>query len=257
METLELEQEKIIFRALRPKTQQGVRVSPCQDNTGKLYTGQGESGYFEDLTPEDKKKLAYVIDYNTTILIEDGKVLRIKSDTSDKANWAWIQKHPYIVIERSSASSNRDAVFHIENLSKEAEVRVSKDKKITMAKAKIYEASATTLILAAKALNHPKPESFTPDMLTDWLVQQAEKSPGLVGAALDVKNKAENNARSLFNELRRRDVVINYKGIFKFGNEDGITLGHSEDSAIEYILNKDNLEMVKAMKASLTEKIGE
>lgn len=257
METLELEQEKIIFRALRPKTQQGVRVSPCQDKSGKLYTGQGDSGYFEDLTPEDKKKLAYVIDYNTTLLIEDGKVLRIKTDKSDADNWKWIQKHPYVVIDRSKASSNRDAVFCVENLAKDAEVRVSKDRRITMAKAKVYDTSNTGLILAAKALNHPKPESFTSEMIMDWLIQQAERSPELVLAALEPKNKAQNNATSLFNELKRRRVVVNYKGIFKFGNEDGISLGHSEESAIEYLLNKDNLEMVNAMKAGLTEKTGE
>jgi len=257
METLELEQERIIFRALRPKTQQGVRVSPCQDKTGKLYTGQGESGYFEDLTPDDKKKLAYVISYDTVYLVEDGKVLKIKSDKTDASNWKWIQRHPYVVIDREKASSNRDAVFCVENLARDAEVRVSRDRKITMAKAKVYETSTTGLILAAKTLNHPKPESFTQEMITDWLIQQAERSPGLVIAALEPKNKAQNNAASLFNELKRRSVVVNYKGIFKFGDETGITLGHSEESAIEYLLNKDNLEMVKAMKAALTEETGE
>ena len=255
METLE--QEKIIFRALRPKTQQGVRVSPCQDKTGKLYTGQGESGYFEDLTPDDKKKLAYVIDYNTTLLIEDGTILRIKADKSDAANWKWIEKHPYVVIDKSKASSNRDAVFHVEDLAREAKVRVSRDRKITMAKGKIYEASNSGLVLAAKALNHPKPESFTPEMIIDWLVIQAEKSPELVFAALEDKNKSKNNALSFFNELKRREIVVKYKGIFKFGDETGITLGHSEESSIEYLLDKSNLEMVNAMRAALTEKTGE
>ena len=251
-----LEQEKIIFRALRPKTQQGVRVSPCDDATGKLYTGQGETGYFEDLSPEDKKKLAYVIDHNTTLLIDDGKILRIGKDKTDAANWKWIQRHPYIVINKFDAGSNRDAVYHVENLEAEAKVRVSKDKQITMAKAAIYGGSATELILAAKSLNHPKPESFTPDMITDWLISQAEASPSLVMAALDTKNKAVNNAKSLFNELKRQDVVILYKGIYKVGDENGISLGHTEDSAVEYILNKDNLEMVKALKGQLTEKVG-
>lgn len=252
-----LEQERIIFRALRPKTQQGVRVSPCQDKTGKLYTGQGETGYFDDLSEEDKKKIPYVIDHNTTLLIDDGKILRIASDKTDAANWKWMKRHPYIVINKSDAGSNRDAVYHVENLEQEAKVRVSKDKEITMAKAAIYGASATELILAAKSLNHPKPESFTPDMITDWLVSQAETSPSLVMASLNIKNKAHNNAKSLFNELKRRDVVVSYKGIFKVGDENGISLGHSEDSAIEYILNKDNLEMVKALKGQLTEKVGE
>ena len=257
METLELEQEKIIFRALRPKTQQGVRVSPCMNKNGKLFTGQGETGFYEDLTPEDKKKFAYVIDYNTTILIEDGKILRIATDKSDADNWKWIQKHPYIIVDREKASSNRDAVFCVENLARDAEVRVSRDRKITMAKAKIYEASTSGLLLAAKTLNHPKPESFTPDMMIDWLVIKAEKEPELVSAALEDKNKSKNNATSFFNELKRRDIVVSYKGIFKYGDDKGITLGHSEESAIEYLLDKNNLEMVNAMKAALTEKTGE
>lgn len=254
METFE--KEKIIFRALRPKTQQGVRVSPCADKTGKLYTGQGESGYFEDLTEEDKKKLAVVIDFNTTLLIEDGTIMRIATDKTDASNWKWVQKHPYIIEDRHTSTSNRDAVFYVENLEVEARQRVSKDKTITMAKAAIYEASASALALAARTLNHPKPESFSQEMITDWLLGQAERSPSMVIAALDTKNKAQNAALSLFNDLKRHSVVVNYKGIYKVENSDGITLGHSEDSVVEFILDKTNLEMVKALKAKMTETVG-
>lgn len=254
METFE--KEKIIFRALRPKTQQGVRVSPCMDATGKLYTGQGESGYFEDLTPDDKKKMAYVIDFATTLLIEDGTVMRIKTDKTDASNWKWVQKHPYIIEDRHRSTSNRDAVFYVENLEVEARQRVTRDKQITLAKAAIYEASGTDLVLAARALNHPKPEGFSQEMITDWLISQAEKSPSVVLGALDTKNKAQNSALSLFNDLKRQSVVVNYKGIYKVEDDAGITLGHSEESVVEFILDKNNLEMVKALKAKLTETVG-
>src|SRR5262245_57403349 len=58
----------IVFRG-KKKTQMPCKVSPCQDSTGKHYTGQGETGYYEDLTEEDKRKLAYVVYPNKHIVI--------------------------------------------------------------------------------------------------------------------------------------------------------------------------------------------
>ena len=244
---------QIVFRAYNTKRQMPVKLSPLEDKSGKLYTGQGEHGYFNLLSDEEKKKLPVIIDHSTVVMITDGKVLDLR-DPIDAANWKWIQKHPYVALDKAEGLKSRDAVYYVDNPKKEAESRVTRDKRITMAKAKVYAASNARKTALAKALGNPGADSLGVELVEDWLSRFAEKNPDTITTLLDSKNQAEVNARILFQELRQYNLVTIHAGTWRFGGKDGVPLGHSESLVIEYLLDKKNEEQVFIMSKQLDEK---
>ena len=137
---------RIVFRAVNTKKQKPVKVCPLNDKTGKLYTGQGEKGYF---------------DHRTVYTVEDGNVLDL-SDPYDASLWKWIRKHPYIGATREECTSNRDAVYYVDNPQKKAESFVSKDKKVVKTKTLVYNAPAEQQVILAKALGLTGAEGLSP-----------------------------------------------------------------------------------------------
>lgn len=261
---------QILIKAFRPKTQLPVKCSPCEDMTGKLFTGQGKHGYYETLTEEEKRNLHLVVTNNTVMIITHDMVLRVadrdeKGNTKDEPgvdydiiddiHWQWLKRHPYLAMTRKDR--NRDTSFYVENLEIEAEHDLKVSKPITKARYLIeYEASASQLITAAKALGYPAPESQKVSVLQKWLREYAETDSGrLVEAVLKVlspDNNAFTNAKVLFEDLKKAGIVAKHAGnVWKYGGDRGTFLGRSESAVVDYIMDNENKENVLAMKDSL------
>jgi len=246
--------KEIVFRAYRPATQQSCTCRPCKERkSNRLYTGQGQSGHYETLTTEEKAKLPFIIDASTVVVVTHGMKLNL-DDPVDAANWKWLQRHPYIAIDKDKGIHITDTVFYVENVEKEAEERVSKDKKRTLAKGKVYAASFDELIKVAKSLDHPSPESFTRPMLEDWMVDKCHSMPAAVSDTFNPENSAIVNARIFFNELTRHAILTRHGGIYRMNGEKGTVVGHSDEAVLEFILEEKNGETVKALRAMLIEK---
>lgn len=242
----------IVFRAYDNKHQQPVLVGPLQDRSGKLWTGQGDTGYFEGLTDERKRTMGHIINHFTRVTITDGKVLDLR-DPVDAANWAWIQKHPYIALDKEKGKASRDAVYYVENKRKEADARVSTAKLKDKARYVIqYELSLERLRYVAKALGQLAADSFTENEVKDWLLQIAENTPDAVLFHTDAKNQQETDANIKFVELERYRVIAKHKGsIYRFGGEEGVFLGRTQDQVIAFLKDGKNIETVAALDAEL------
>lgn len=249
--------EQIVLRAFNPKRQQPVKVCPLEDKTGKVFTGQGPTGYYQAITPEEMKNMPYVVTPETYVTITDGKVLDMK-DHVDEANWKWMQKHPYITMDKERRH-NRDIVFYVENKQKEAKDRLTKDRRITKAKYFIEnETNFTQRVELATAMGLPGADQLDSVMLEDWLVQQAEVTPDTVLEMLKPENALDNKLRGLFHQLKIQNIISKHKGgIFRMGGADGLVLGRNEDQVIKFMSDEKNNETVVALKAMLVEKTGE
>jgi hypothetical protein len=249
--------QTITLVAFRPKTQQPLKVRPCQDETGMVYTGQGEHGYYDLLTEEEKKELGYVITPETYVILEDGKVLNIESNPKDKANWVWLQKHPYLAMERAAGENNRDVCFYVANAAKEAAERVDSTEKIDEARYMVRKLSENERSRVAKILGLGNPEAFTSQQVLDWVLGKATDK-NTVKAVLDAinpENKAKSNAQIFFNEIVKWGVIERMRdGGYYFGGESGVSVGHTESTVLDYLLSKENAERVKAMRSMLAEK---
>jgi hypothetical protein len=263
METL-LEKEKsttsipengiITFCAFRPRTQMSVTCRPTQDKSGKLWTGQGTYGYYELLTEDDKRKLPFIFDHETKVVIEDGKTLNL-DDPFDAALWKWLQKHPYIAIDKSLGGRDRDKVYYVANERKEAKERIDKSAKIDEARPAVRKLSQADQVRIAKALGLESAAVFSPEQILDWLLNKATTNPEAVLAVIDPANKARTNAAVFVKEIVKWKVIERERdGVFYFGGINGVTLGHSEDMVVTYLIDPQNAERVRAMKAMLAEK---
>lgn len=263
METL-LEKEKsttsapetgiITFCAFRPRTQMSVTCRPLQDKSGKLWTGQGEYGYYELLTEDDKRKLPFIFDYETKVVIEDGKTLNL-ADPFDAALWKWLQKHPYIALDKSLGGKDRDKVYYVANERKEAKERIDKSAKIDEARPAVRKLSQQDQVRIAKALGLESAAVFSPEQILDWLLNKATTSPEAVLSVIDPANKAKVNAAVFVKDIVKWKVIERERdGIYYFGGKDGVNIGHTEEMVVNYLIDPQNAERVKAMKAMLAEK---
>jgi len=244
----------ITFCAFRPRTQQAVTCRPLQDKSGKLWTGQGPFGYYELLTEEDKRKLPFIFDHETKVVIEEGKTLNL-SDPYDAAIWKWLKNHPYIALDKSLGAGNRDKVFYVANERKEAKERIDKSAKIDEARPAVRKLSQQDQVRIAKALGLEGAASFSPEQILDWLLSKSNTNPEAVLAVIDPANKAKVNASVFVKDIVKWKVIERERdGVFYFGGKDGVTLGHNEEMVVNYLINPENAERVRAMKAMLAEK---
>lgn len=245
----------IVFRAYRPKTQQPIKVSPVGSLKagGKHFTGQGEKGFYENLTPKEKEEMAYVITPQTVVQIHDGKALHITENPIDADNWKWIKKHPYIALDRADGENSRDAVFYMENKSAEADTVVVKDKLETQAKTAMYDASREELNVAAKALGHPSPEHFSENEVQKYILDIIAATPQSVIDIFKPENKGTTNVRSLLSDYLRHKIVVKSRGSYFYGGEHGTHLGRSEQAVVDFLMEPTNGGLVDAMTSQLDE----
>lgn len=246
---------KIFFAAFNPRTQLPVICRPIEDRTGRLYTGQGEIGYFENLTEDEKVALAKkgipVIDNETSVTIEhDGSI--DLDNPIDAANWKWLQKHPYISLDKGKKT--RDTVFYVVNPQKDAKLYVDRTAKIDQARPAVRALSQSDQVRVASALGLSGAKTFSADQLLEWLLKECNTRPETVLSIINPENSAKVNATIFFKDMLKWRIVERMKdGAFYFGGPDGVNIGITEETCVNYLLSPENLERVKAMKARYAE----
>lgn len=260
MEVLEerktaLRSKTILFRAYRPKTASPVTLQPCEDKTGRLYTGQGARGYFELLTVQEKAELPFIIDHYTKVVITDGKVLDMDNPI-DEANWKWIQKHPYIALKKETGrNSSRSAVYYVEDKLAEASRRVRESEKVDKARIAVREQSTTNRVRTAMILGLVTAKNMEDEEVLDWLLEQSNFIPETVLEAVDPEFAERNSAKIFFNELLKYKVVERQTdGNYKVEGNEGMAIAHTPDLVLDWMLDGANAEYVKILRLRLTER---
>ena len=245
---------RIVFRAFNTKKQKHVVCRPCNDMTGQLYTGQGKTGYFESLTVKDKENIAIVFDSQTKYVVSNGKVLNIDDDPYHASLWKWVQRHPYIAINKES--KDPDTVFYVDNPQKEAESFVSRDRRVTKVKTAVYNASSERKTIVAQALGLFGAHGLKPSQIEEWLIVKCEELPDSVANLIDPKNASLATAMVLVNEMVTYNVIKRFNTIFKYGGREGITLGNNETAVADWINDPNNEDTMLAIRLELNEKKG-
>lgn len=243
----------IVIRAKNTKTQLPLKCRPCEDATGKIFTGQGPTGHYETISEELRQSLSYLITPDSEIVLSDGKTVDLDRDPIDRANWIWLRKHPYLTLDKKSCLASRDARFYIEDPVQEAERRVisarSKDKARYIIQ---YDSSRDTLVKSASLLGNLGADSMTTGVLQDYLLQQADVIPDMVLEAIAPSNIERTNVKLMYVDLfKRRLIQRGNAGQFRFGGENGIPLGHTEDLVVDFMLDSKNAEAVTMMESAL------
>ena len=249
---------KIKIAAYNVKGQLPVTCRCFTDDTnGLLYTGQGQSGYFETLDPEEKKKLAFIFDHETKFVLEDGKVINL-DNPYEAAIWKWLRIHPFLAVDKVKGENQKEANFYVVNAKKEAATRIVETEKIDEARYQIRKLTTEKQQELAKAIGLANPQVLSADELTDYLRDKAGTQAGaaMILYAIDPSNKARVNAKIFFDRVLKYNVINRASdGAYYFGDPDtGFALGVTEELVLDYLLDSANTERVKMMRASLTEK---
>lgn len=231
-------------------------LRPCQDKTGRVFTGQGPTGHWETMSEEDKRQ-SYVITPETSVVLTNERVIDWNNPV-DRANWVWMRRHPYIAMSKEQMRSSRDAVFYVQNQVAEATARVQASKIRDKARYVVqYDSNRDSLLRAAKVLGHIGADSLTDTMLQDYLLQQAD-FPGMAQMVLEAvttENSELVNSKVLFTELQKyRLVQRGDAGLFRFGGEKGAPLGHTEETVLEFMMDVKNADTVLMMKNALAQR---
>jgi hypothetical protein len=241
----------ILLRAYRPKTQMPAKVSPLEDKAGRIYTGQGEDGYYDQLTEQAKKDMRYCIHPTTVVTLTDGKIFDLNNPI-DEANWKWIQKHPYVALDFKKGKAN-NAIFYVEDPAAQAKERVERTRKIDEARWMVRSLALEKKRRAAKILGLVSADSFEEDQLLDWLLSSADFTPESVILACSPENQERGNATIFFNELFKYKVIIRgTDGGYRQG-EDGVPMGHTIDLVVDWMLDAKNADAVKVLQMRLKE----
>lgn len=241
----------ILLRAYRQKTQMAVKVSPLEDKAGRIYTGQGEDGFYDMLTEQAKKDMKYCVHPSTIVVLTDGKVFDMNNPI-DEINWKWIKTHPYVSMDFKNGKSN-GAVFYVEDPAAQARERVEKTRKIDEARWIVRGLPLDKKRRAGKILGLVSADSFEEDQLLDWLLSNADFTPEAVIMACSPENAERGNATIFFNELFKYKIIIRGDdGGYRQGL-DGVPMGHTLELVVDWMLDAKNSDAVKVLQMRLKE----
>jgi hypothetical protein len=240
---------KVVLRAYKPKKEPICVCRPVQNAGGLTFTGQGKKteGYYEQLSEEDKRKMAYVITPSTGVRISDGHVLDL-DNIKDAANWKWLQKHPYISMSKL-ANPSTDEVFYVFNAEVDAELKVSKAKRSATIQSKVFAMAEVDQRRLAAAMGYGDVSGLNQDQVLDYLLGKITLNIGMVERLVD--DKETTAAKEIFHKAVNRDVLTRTHGWYMF--EEDIKVGASEESAIIFLLDDENKDVVLAIQARLAE----
>lgn len=246
----------LLIKALNTKDQLPCKARPCEDATGRIFTGQGPTGHYETLSNEDKERLSFIITPDSEITLSNDKVIDLDKNPIDQVNWVWLRKHPYLALSKEKAARSRDARFYIEDAVAEAANRVSSAKVRDRIRYQIQETlSKEDLIKTASLLGNLGADGMSVTALQDYLLLLADSSPDLVAKAINPGNPEETNAKLLLMELTKYKLIQRGDGgQFRFGGDKGMILGHTPELVVSWLMDGKNSETVQMMRNNLTEK---
>lgn len=262
-ETLSDGFDKVCFGTISTK-QLPIRLSPCPDSSNRHFTGQGKKGYYESLTPEEIKALgeSRVITPTTTITLNPNDVWDLEDNEIQKANFEWVIRHPYVAIDREELARKPKARFFVMNELRDSEVRLKNSELEDEMRYKIRQESEAMVSKISRVLGNPAYLNHSKDQLVDFIFakfkdgKESVMNLKLAKRMLDKKNRAEFEARLLFQDLRQYGLIRKAGSLWGYGrstDEAPTPLGSNIEDAIAFMLNPDNGELINMMRATLVE----
>lgn len=224
----------ITLRAYLGKTQGKLTVRPVMSKrTGRLIG-------VTDFTEEQKRHQQKVIDAHTEKVIEDGLTINLE-DPIDQIDWEWIKHCPEIEGDIEDCHSSKIALFYIENINKDTDIRIKKRKVKIQAFLYLQESSQTKKIEVCRLMGIDA-ISFSGRELEDYLGELADSNPKrLVDAFEDKLVKVK---LFLYGLVDKRIISIDQDNVYRWGS---YILGIAEKSALEWLQISDNASHVKRL----------
>jgi len=225
--------DKIIV--LKSVFKQGkTTVQPVADGMG-WYKG------IPRLSEEDKRKLVHWAEPTSKFVIKEGTVFDLNDD-AQKITWDWVKHSPCICATREEVDHTPGAEFYIHLENEEAKNNISRLE---------LKHKATEYILKDNSVNYPmraellgiNMDGDSPVIIKEYLMEQADKHPEKILTVYSAKDVAVKLL--LLKGIKKHVIKIGDGGLYTYG---GNVLGTSEKSAVNWLSDTDNAEIVKLLQ---------
>jgi len=225
--------DKIIV--LKSVFKQGkTTVQPVADSMGWY---KGLPRYSE----EDKRKLVHWAEPDSKYVIKEGTIFDLNDD-AQKITWDWVKFSPCICETREEVDHTPGAEFYIHLENEEAKNHISRME---------LKYKATDYILKDNSANYPmraellgiNMDGDSPIVIKEYLMEQSQKNPEKVLAVYNSKDVSVKLL--LLKGIKKAVIKIGDGGLYTYG---GNVLGTSEKSAVNWLSDTDNAEIVKLLQ---------
>jgi hypothetical protein len=245
----------ILLRAYNPSKNPECRICPIRDESGNTLTGQGTAGYFEALTEKELRSLertGALVSPTTVKKIYNDYIIRLDTPTG-KAEWDWMQHHPFIDAERTDDTvKDKASLFYVHDEQREAELHVSKTKKQTILLAEIFQMSLDEKRTLYAALGMGSAAILSDEMLEVALERKLGADLPIVQKVMDSRKELgskDTEARKLFYDaINHRVIEAQSSGMITYGGVEGEPLGRAEQDVVEFLLLPVNGSTVVAIQ---------
>lgn len=230
--------QQITLRAVFGKQQGKLTVYPMQvGDTGKMVG-------VENLSEEEKRTVKRLVTPETSRIIEDGSTFDL-SDETDKTDWEWIKVLPEIVESREKAHEEPRALFYIEDLDRDIQVRIKKADLIFQALKLVSESSDFKKNEICRLMGQDT-RYFRPIDVEEYLKERAMNNPAeLIQKYNDRYYKVR---LFLYRLLDAKIIKKDGNNIYKYGE---IILGVNEDAALHWLSDSNNAQFVRQWQMQL------
>jgi len=209
-------------------------VQPVADGMG-WYKG------IPRLSEEDKRKLVHWAEPTSKFVIKEGTTFDL-NDPAQKITWDWVKHSPCICATKDEVQHTPGAEFYIHLENEEAKNNISRLE---------LKFKATEYILKDNAVNYPmraellgiNMDGDSPLVIKEYLMEQADKNPEKILAIYSAKDVSVKLL--LLKAIKKNVIKIGDGGLYTYG---GNVLGTSERSAINWLSDSDNAEIVKILE---------
>jgi hypothetical protein len=213
------------------------RVQPAYDTTRNWYAG------VDRLSDDDKKKLDYWVEPNTTLKLEDGYVFDLSQEI-DRINWKWVKELKEVSMDFEEFQSSPKAMFYVHIEGREA-------MKSNASKSNIYE--AMKCVMEDSPVNYANRalllgfdmEGENPEVIKEFLLEQAGNKHTNTKVLQVYKSKSL-AVQLLFLKAEKKNIIVKTpEGAYKFGLQ---ILGMTSEGSVAFLQeasNKDVLDLLE------------
>lgn len=266
----DLKSNIIVLRSVFGKVGQTYYIQPQKMKNGRYpdcVKRVDSEGYIiltpEELAKESKHEAVYIPE-NAVFTIRDGKTYDL-SKMEDAAEWEAIKNCDMIAPDRYAKDSDGnyliDGTVDMKNTKKprygaaelyvdkpgyEAQLRVTKRKLITDACNFILndERGYDGRVLVAKVLGRSMQNQPNAD-IEDFLLSIAEKTPEKI---INCYTGGDMQIRMFLIDAREKGVIYKKNGLYLYGEEGKVTIGATDDAAVDWLKSSKNAKLVSMMR---------
>ncbi len=211
-------------------------VQPVKDPLTGWYKG------VERLSEDDKRHKKFWAEPHSKYVLKEGVFFDLSRE-EHKVIWEWVKHQPCLAMSYEECQMRPEAEFYVHVRGAEAQKRVGNKKLKAKALELVLRDNPTNYTLRSKLLGVNMDGEKDLDVVLDFLLDMADKSPERVIKVYE--DKLISLRMLIISALEKGVISIDPAGAYRYGQ---VYLGMTEDTAIDWLNNPENKHTVQMLE---------